>query len=143
MKGTNMNIVVAILGFIGAGLVGFSFGRRQDVKPASADSTFFTTTPGGADGFCRARVLNRMKGRSFNWLRHGACVPAGTGYFEIRVKSGDSPLLPPRPRGVDHIRADVASWARPGDVVFYSLWQVLDDGQEKELHDPELEIGQI
>jgi hypothetical protein len=84
-----------------------------------------------------------MKGRTFHWVRHGACRPANGGYFEIRMKSGSSPLKPLAPQGVDHIFADVEDWAKPGDVYPYSLWQVLPDGREKLLHDPELEIGQV
>jgi hypothetical protein len=30
---------------------------------------------------------------------------------------------------------------KQGAVYTYSLWQVLADGRERELHDPELEIG--
>jgi hypothetical protein len=124
-----------------------SHGHSDDShgsKPHGADATFFSTRP-GSDGFCDAKVLKfRMKGREFHWARVGGCKPAGGGYFEIRVKGGKSLLVPPTPKGVNDIYCEVDPSVPEGTVIEYSLYQVrLEGGKpiEKELHDPELEIG--
>jgi len=114
-------------------------------KERKADATFFNTTPGD-DEFCRAKVLKfRMKGREFHWARVGMCRPSSGGFFEIRVKS-DSPfrLIPERPQGVHDIFAEVDDSVPDGTIIKYSLFEVIFvNGQpkEKELEDPELEIG--
>jgi len=103
-------------------------------------STLFVTSH-GSNGFVNARVKERMKGASFVWTRAGL-PPADGSRFEIRPKSGSSVLDPPIPAGVDEIRAIAnGSVAPAGTVYTYSLWQVLVDGRERELNDPELEIG--
>jgi hypothetical protein len=103
-------------------------------------STLFVTSH-GSDGFVAARIQRRMKGDSFVWQRSGL-HPAEGSRFEIRPKSGSSLLAPSTPTGVDEIRATAnRSVAHQGAVYTYSLWQVLADGRERELHDPELEIG--
>ncbi len=105
------------------------------------DSTRFVTTP-GADGFVAAQIQKRMKGNSFVWTRSGI-PPAAGSRFEIRPKplSAVSLLNPPIPTGVDEIHAQVnRSAAQQGAVYTYSLWQVLADGREREIHDPELQI---
>jgi hypothetical protein len=105
------------------------------------DSTRFVTTP-GSDGFVVAQIQKRMKGDSFVWTRSGVSPAAGSR-FEIRPKpqSATSLLNPPIPVGVDEIRAQVnRSTAEHGAVYAYSLWQVLADGREREIHDPELQI---
>ena len=104
------------------------------------DSTRFVTNP-GSGGFVSARVQRRMRGDSFVWTRSGI-APAAGSRFEIRPKEGASPLDPSTPAGVDELRASAnRSATRSGTVYTYSLWQVLADGRERELHDPELEIG--
>src|SRR5690348_4736325 len=110
-----------------------------------ADATFFTTQPGD-NGFCRGKILKfRMKGREFHWARTGGCRATNGGYFEIRVKPGtDYRLVPETPRGVHDIYCEVDDSVPDGAVIKYSLWQVIfEDGKakEKELDDPELEIG--
>jgi hypothetical protein len=116
-----------------------TFGKKLH----GADATFFTSNA-GRDGFCDAKVLKfRMKGRVFHWARVGSCKPSGDGYFEIRVKHGQSPLIPPAPNGINHIFCEVDPAVPDGTVIQYSLYQVrFEDGKrsEKELHDPELEI---
>jgi hypothetical protein len=103
-------------------------------------STLFVTSH-GSDGFVAARVQRRMKGNSFVWKRSGI-PPAEGSRFEIRPKFGFSLLDPSTPNGVHEIRATAnRSSAQQGAVYTYSLWQVLADGRERELHDPELEIG--
>ena len=103
-------------------------------------STLFVTSH-GSDGFVSARVQRRMKGDAFFWKRSGI-RPAVGSRFEIRPKTGSSLLNPSTPSGVDEIRATANRSAAPqGSVYTYSLWQVLADGRERELHDPELEIG--
>jgi hypothetical protein len=138
-----MNIAVAALGAIAAGVVGFLLGKKdgKGLGFGIADASFFTSNH-GTDGFCAARILKKkMRGSHFHWMRHGSCKPSNGGYFEIRIKERESPLRPERPRGVDHIYASVKETARAGDVYRYSLWQVLPNGEERELHDPELEIA--
>jgi hypothetical protein len=109
---------------------------------ANADATNFQTNRGD-DGFVVAEILKkRMKGRTFNWNRVGVRPEPGS-HFEIRAKSGASILVPPTPRGVDDISAAVESGVRTGTIYRYSLWQVLADGRERELEDPELEVGEI
>jgi hypothetical protein len=119
-------------------------GESHGKKPHGADATFFTSHP-GSDGFCDAKVLKfRMKGRAFHWARVGSCKPSGDDYFEIRVKEGESPLIPPTPKGVNNIYCEVDPKVPDGTLIQYSLYQVRVDGGErieKELHDPELEIG--
>jgi hypothetical protein len=110
-----------------------------------ADATFFNTSPGD-NGFCRAKVLKfRMKGREFHWAQVGGCRATGGGFFEIRVKPGSEfGLIPERPRGVHDIFAEVDDSVPDGTIIKYSLFQVIfEDGKpkEKELEDPELEIG--
>jgi hypothetical protein len=110
-----------------------------------ADATFFNTMPGD-DDFCRAKVLKfRMKGREFHWARVGGCRPSSGGYFEIRVKPGSEfGLIPERPRGVHDIFAEVDDSVPNGTIIKYSLFEVIFvDGKpkERELEDPELEIG--
>lgn len=102
-------------------------------------STLFVTSH-GSGGFVAGRVQRRMKGKSFVWKRSGL-APAEGSRFEIRPKTGLSLLDPATPTGVDEIRATAVSSAQQGAVYTYSLWQVLADGRERELHDPELEIG--
>jgi hypothetical protein len=139
-----MNDTIAILGIVAAALVGFLLGKKAGGdrdRAGNADATFFQTTP-GSGGFVQGRVLNRMKGRTFHWNRVGT-KPAAGSRFEIRAKSGTLPLVPPIPSGTDSIFADANDSAVPGTVYKYSLWQVLANGSEKELHDPELEIGQV
>jgi hypothetical protein len=136
----------ALLAVVASALAGFILGKQKGVHVAergAGDATFFTATP-GAGGFCKAKVLNnRMKGRRFRWVRHGSCRPSA-GRFEIRPKAGyESPLVPPIPGGVDEIEADVRAGVPAGTIYRYSLWEVHDGGQERELDDPELEIGQI
>ena len=137
------------LGFLVGGLVGLVIGQRQrgsDGGPASgaSNSSWFRTSV-GTDGFSRARILKpRMIGRSFQWKRMGD-APAAGSRFEIRLKDRaiDSPLIPAIPAGTDEIRAGVRRDEKPGTVYEYGLYQVLADGRERCLHDPELEIGQI
>ncbi len=107
------------------------------------DDTTFQCNP-GSGGFVDARILkNRLKGNIFEWRRVGV-PPADGSRFEIRPKKGMSSLLEPAiPQGRDLIMADANGLARPGDIYKYSLWQVLSDGSEKELHDPEIEIAQF
>jgi hypothetical protein len=114
-----------------------------DLGVRGADATFFTTTY-GTGNFCRGEVhKQRMKGRTFHWMQHGPCKPAGA-HFEIRPKPGQtSPLNPGIPKGVEHMWADVPASVPAGTIYRYSLWQVLANGQEQELDDPELEIGQV
>jgi hypothetical protein len=103
-------------------------------------STLFVTSH-GSDGFVKARVQRRMNGDSFVWTRSGM-RPAEGSRFEIRPKFGPSLLDPSTPNGVDEICATAnRSAAHQGAIYTYSLWQVLADGRERELHDPELEIG--
>jgi hypothetical protein len=103
-------------------------------------SSLFVTSH-GSDGFVAARVQRRMRGDSFLWKRSGL-APAAGSRFEIRPKTGSSLLDPSIPSGVDEIHATAnRSSAQHGAVYTYSLWQVLPDGRERELHDPELEIG--
>ena len=109
-----------------------------------ADATFFTTQID--DDFCRGKVLKfRMKGREFHWARVGGCRATNGGFFEIRVKPGSKyQLVPPTPKGVNDIYCEVDDSVPDGAVISYSLWQVIFvDGvaKEKELDDPELEIG--
>ena len=140
-----------LLGMLSAGVVGFVLAKRggvRDVHPLAErpNASFFDTKP-GSEGFCDGKIKERkMKGHSFRWVRNdkGCSVPTGST-FEIRIKpnQGDSPLIPPIPSHRDDIHAEV-NW----DVVRasgrsrweYSLFQVLPDGREKELDDPELEI---
>ena len=114
-------------------------------KERKADATFFSTRPGGSDGFCEAKVLkSRMKGREFHWSRVGMCRPTGGGYFEIRVEGEKSVLVPEAPRGVHDIYAEVDDSVPDGTIIKYSLYQVVFEGgvaKEKMLHHPELEIG--
>ena len=133
----------ALIGFGLSAVIGYLLGKKGlDSHHGNADATLFTTQPGD-HGFCKGKVLKfRMKGRAFHWRRVGQCRPSSGGYFEIRMKQGVSPLIPARPQGVNDIYADVHAWAKPFDVYEYSLWQVMADGRERELHDPELEIGQ-
>ncbi|HXG89825.1 MAG TPA: hypothetical protein VNJ02_15960 [Vicinamibacterales bacterium] len=145
-----MRTEFAVLGVLAAGFFGFVLGRRKDDPSAAdvADASFFLTTPGsGNDDFCAGKILKkRLKGRVFHWARKGmGCEPASGSRFEIRLKPTvpprPNPLIPPVPSGVNHILADVQPWASAGVVYYYSLYQVLADGTEKQLHDPELEIG--
>lgn len=144
-----MNRALVLIGIGASALIGFLLGKKGLPLPPGlipgdvADATLFRADQ-GSDGFCQAEVLKkRMRGRAFHWHRVGSCRPAPGGYFEIRVKNRTSPLIPANPQGVNDIWADVHDWAEPGDVYYYSLWQVLADGRERELEDPELEIGQI
>lgn len=145
-----MNGVIGILGLIAAGVVGFLLGKKSGQRPSlggggGGNSSLFRTLQ-GTDGFCKGEVLKkRMKGRSFHWHRVGGCRPDPGSRFEIRLKhhTHPSPLIPPVPSGVDHIRAEVNHSEPDGRVYEYGLWQVLADGRERELEDPELEIGHI
>jgi hypothetical protein len=145
-----MNAVTVALGIVTAGVVGFLLARKPRSHPSLqprgvSDSSLFRTLP-GSGGFCRGEVLKkRMKGRAFHWKRVGGCHPAPGSRFEIRLKdqSLSSPLIPSVPSGVDDIRADVKPDEPAGRVYRYSLFQVLADSSERELEDPELEIGHI
>jgi hypothetical protein len=139
----------AALGFIAGGVIGFLFLRLRDWPgsdpvASASNATLFRTSP-GLDAFSNARILKkRMKGRSFRWTRVGP-PPAAGSRFEIRLKDAAlrSPLIPAIPAGVENIRADVHREEKPGTVYEYGLYQVLANGDERCLHDPELEIGQI
>lgn len=139
-----MRIALTAGAVIVAAVVAFLVGRGLTVTapPPWIDGSFIVSTP-GQDEFCSARVAReRMQGRVFVWIRRGACAPAAGGYFEIRPKAGNtSPLEPPNPRGVHVITATVPDTAAEGVVYYYDLWQVLPDGTERMLHDPEIEIG--
>jgi hypothetical protein len=145
-----MNGVFAALGLIVGGVIGFLLGQKSRQHPALqpggvSDSSLFRTVA-GTGGFCEGKVVKRrMKGRSFRWIRVGGCSPAPGSRFEIRLKNAAiaSPLIPAVPFGVDDIWADVHGSEPPGTVYEYSLYQVLANGSERELDDPELEIGQI
>jgi hypothetical protein len=144
-----MNPVLGALGVIIGGLVGFLMGKKghpHDAEFGRAggphEARFVTRR--GTDGFCAGLVLDRMKARNFRWVRvGGGCTPAPGSRFEIRIKHVASPLIPEIPSGIDEIIAGVRAGEPPGGVYQYSLWQVLADGRERELHDPELEIGHI
>jgi hypothetical protein len=142
-----MNVLVAIIGVAVGALTGFWLGRKGRIPRSTgttfgADSTFFLATP-GTGGFCDGRVLKeKMTGRTFHWVRHGPCQPPAGGYFELRPKPGHtSPLVPPIPKGVDHIWADADRNAPTGAKYRYELWEVHPGAGEKCLHDPEIEIG--
>lgn len=145
-----MNAAVTALGIVVAGVIGFLLGKgskHPSVRPVggASDASLFRTLP-GSDGFCSGKVLKkRMKGRMFHWHRVGGCHPEPGSRFEIRLKDRTltSPLIPAVPSGVDDIWADVDPDEPEGNVYEYSLWQVLADNRERELHDPELEIGHI
>jgi hypothetical protein len=134
----------AVVGIAVAAVLGFLLGQRR--KPRlmeQRNASFFTTTP-GSGGFCRGRVVERkMRGADFRWVRHGSCRPAEGGRFEIRPKRGyKSPLIPPVPYGVDEIVARADPDVPNGTKYEYGLFQVLPDGHEQEIDDPELEIVQ-
>lgn len=145
-----MNGVLVALGVIVAGVIGFLLAKKSGQHPSLvgggvSDSSLFRTV-GGSGGFCDGKVVKeRMKGRRFEWVRVGGCVPAPGSRFEIRLKNTaiESPLVPAVPSGVDRINAGVRSSEPAGTVYKYSLYQVLANGSERELDDPELEIGQI
>jgi hypothetical protein len=145
-----MNGLFAALGVIAGGVIGFLLGKKSGTHPSLlgggvSDSSLFRTVA-GTGGFCEGRVVKyRMTGRHFEWKRVGGCSPAPGSRFEIRLKNSAiaSPLIPATPAGVDLIRAGVRDSERPGTVYEYSLYQVLANGSERELDDPELEIGQI
>ena len=141
-----MNAVLGALGVFVAGLIGFLIGKKSSMElPRSGgpNEARFVTRP-GTGGFCAGLVLDRPKARRFRWIRvGGGCTPAPGSRFEIRIKHEASPLVPDIPSGVDEIVAGVKPGIPTGKVYEYSLWQVLADGRERELHDPELEIGHI
>jgi hypothetical protein len=140
-----MNRALVLIGVGLSALIGFLLVRRTPaLGPGHAVDVIFRSHPGTGDGFCKVTVqAGRPRGRAFHWKPVGPCRPEPGGYFQIRVKNRPSPLIPERPRGNPSIFAEVQHWAVPGDVYRYSFWQVLADGRERELVDPELEIGQI
>ena len=145
-----MNAVTVALGIVAAGVIGYLVTKKTRSHPTlqpggARDASLFRTLP-GTGGFCQGEVLKkRMKGRGFHWKRVGGCNPAPGSRFEIRLKdqSLSSPLIPAVPSGVDNISADVKPGEPAGNVYAYSLFQVLADNSERELEDPELEIGHI
>jgi hypothetical protein len=140
-----MRIALTAGAVIGSALIAFLVGRGAvTAPPAWIDGSFIISTPGpGKDEFCNARIeRDKMRGRVFVWVRRGPCAPANGGYFELRPKAGNtSPLDPANPRGVHLITATVSDTAAEGVVYYYDLWQVLPNGTERMLHDPEIEIG--
>ena len=137
-----MRTAVMVGAIAAAAIVAFLIGRASPptAAPVWVDGSFIISTP-GSDGFCNARVARPMKGRAFVWVRRGACEPPAGSYFELRPKSGNtSPLDPERPRGV-HIIVASAPSAAEGSKYYYELWQVLANGTERMLEDPEIEIG--
>ena len=136
-----MDTSLGVVGIVAAAVVGFIAGLKKSGRVGNADATFFQTNP-GSGGFVAARILKRkMKGRTFHWNRVGT-IPAAGSHFEIRPKPGQPKILnPPIPSGVNDLYADVPPSVPGGTKYQYSLWQVLADNSEKELDDPELEIG--
>ena len=139
-----MNTTLAILGIIGGAIVGFVTGKGFGgaTRFGGADAAFFQTRP-GSDGFVQGEVLNKkMKGNAFHWNRVGI-NPASGSWFEIRPKSGSSILDPAIPSGVNNIYADVIP-GTPNDTVYlYELWQVLANGNERRLEDPEITVSEM
>jgi LPXTG-motif cell wall-anchored protein len=144
-----MNGALTALGIVAAGVIGFLLGRKRKhphIRTGGASDASLFRTLRGTDGFCTGEVLKkRMKGRRFHWKRVGGCQPEAGSRFEIRLKDPTmpNPLIPSVPFGVDDIWADVDPDEPEGTVYPYGLFQVLADGRERELEDPELEIGHI
>lgn len=137
-----MNSPLSLLDRIKQAIASIFHGPAAAAPPAKsrADDSLFQCDP-GTGGFVDARVRKeRMKGNTFHWRRVGV-APASGSHFEIRPKGGSSVLVPEVPRGTDDIFADANGTVVVGTIYRYSLWQVLADGTEKELHDPELEIA--
>lgn len=133
-------------GVVVLALIAFLIGRgfTSTAPPSWVDgSLIISPVDSDKDGFCDARIeRERMTGRVFVWVRRGGCAPTTGGYFELRPKPGNtSPLEPANPRGVHVIMATASENAVENTRYFYELWQVLSDGREKRLHDPEIEIG--
>jgi hypothetical protein len=106
---------------------------------ARMDSSLVQTRP-STDGFVAATIVKaRMTGSHFEWEFVGV-KPDDGSHFEIRPKDGSSALMPSIPVGVDRIIADARPRLETGTIYTYALWQVLADGNARELEDPELEI---
>ena len=139
-----MDMKLAILGIIGAGIVGFVAGRFSSGAStfSGADASFFQTKP-GSDGFVQGEVLKKkMKGKTFHWNRVGT-KPAEGSRFEIRPKAGISILDPDIPSGANAMYADVKPGIANGTEYRYELWQVLANGEARRLEDPEIIVSEM
>jgi len=139
-----MDTTLSILGIIGGGIVGFFTGKSFGSAGTfgGADASFFQTKP-GSGGFVEGEVLKKkMKGKTFHWNRVGT-PPAPGSWFEIRPKSGASILEPAIPSGLNNVYADVKAGTSNGTVYLYELWQVLANGDERRLEDPEITVSEM
>ena len=140
-----MDRTLAILGIIGAGIIGFIAGKKFGgaYTFSGADATFFLTTP-GSDGFVQGEVLKKkMKGKTFHWNRVGT-RPAPGSRFEIRPKGGGISILDPEiPSGENDMYAEVKPGTPNGTLYCYELWQVLATREERLLEDPEIIVSEM